>query len=63
MTEWALISLGLLVFSAIYCARKTISDFRGARPAAGVWGLVALTGPVSALTLALTVLLLSAYYH
>jgi len=62
MTEWLLISFALLVCSAIYCSQKMVADFRRTK-LAGIWGLVALAGTLSALAIGLTVLVLSAYYH
>lgn len=63
MFEWVLISMALLVVSTVYCARNMIADFRNAKASAGIWGAVALAGTQSPLTLGVTVLLLSMYYH
>ena len=62
MTEWLLITFVLLVCSTIYCSQKMVADFRRTK-LAGIWGLVALAGTISALAIGLTVLLISAYYH
>jgi hypothetical protein len=53
----------LLVVSTIYCARNMITDFRNAKSSAGIRGAVALAGTLSPLTLGLTALLFSIYYH
>ena len=50
MLPFLLISMALLVCNAIYCSRKMFADFKGAEPAAGVWGLLALSGALMALT-------------
>jgi hypothetical protein len=63
MLEWVLISMVLLVVSTVYCARNVIADFRNAKASAGIWGAVALAGTLSPLTLGLTALLFSIYYH
>jgi len=63
MLEWLLISLALLVVSTIYCARNMIADFGAAKTSAGIWGAAALAGTLSPLTLGVTVLLSSMYYH
>ena len=63
MVEWVLISMVLLVVSTVYCARNMIADFRNAKASAGLWGAVALAGTLSPLTLGVTVLLSSIYYH
>lgn len=46
---WFAITAVLLMWNAIYCARKVAVDFRGPIPASGVWGLFALAGTLSAL--------------
>ncbi|MFS2109557.1 hypothetical protein ACCC88_07715 [Sphingomonas sp. Sphisp140] len=61
--ELLLIPLALLVITATYCAQKMVADFRSANRTAGLWGAVALAGPLSCLTIALTAVLLSLYYH
>jgi len=63
MVEWVLISMVLLVVSTVYCAQNMIADFRNAKASAGLWGAVALAGTLSSLTLGVTVLLSSIYYH
>ena len=55
--------MALLVVSTVYRARNMIADFRNAKASAGIWGAVALAGTQSPLTLGVTVLLLSMYYH
>jgi len=49
---WLIVTVALLVWNAIYCARKIISDFRGPTPASGVWGLFALAGALSTIAIA-----------
>ena len=61
--ELLLIPLALLVVTAIYCARNMIAAFRSGNRSAGTWALVSLAGPVSCLAVALTVAMLSLYYH
>lgn len=51
MIAWVIITAVLLAWNAIYCTRKIIADFRGPKPASGVWGLFALAGAVSTLGL------------
>ncbi|NWK96821.1 hypothetical protein DM806_14345 [Sphingobium lactosutens] len=45
-----LISLALLICNATYCAAKMIYDFKRVERASGVWGLLAFTGSLIALS-------------
>ena len=47
MTVWLNLTLVLLVWNVVYCGLKIASDFRGPKPANGVWGLFALGGVLS----------------
>ena len=50
------LSIALLLWTALYCVRKAIADFRGATPASGILGLVAAFGamlPIGVLSFAL----------
>jgi TRAP-type C4-dicarboxylate transport system permease small subunit len=38
------LSIALLLWTAIYCVRKAISDFRGTTPASGIPGVIAVLG-------------------
>lgn len=38
------LSIALLLWTALYCVRKAMADFRGATPASGILGLVAAFG-------------------
>lgn len=47
MIVWLTLTLVLLVWNAVYCSIKIVVDFRGPKPANGVWGLFALAGVLS----------------
>jgi hypothetical protein len=47
MIVWLIITVVLLIWNAVYCARKIVADLRGPKPASGVWGLFALAGALS----------------
>ncbi|TVV71228.1 hypothetical protein [Sphingomonas solaris] len=53
MIFWLVVTFVLLVWNAIYCVVKIRSDFKGPKPANGVWGLFALAGALSMLAMAL----------
>ena len=53
MIFWFLVTIVLLVWNAIYCAVKIAADFRGPKPANGVWGLFALAGALSMIVMGL----------
>ena len=58
MLALVLISIALLIWTATFCIRKTIADFRGPKPASGLGGLLAVAGalvPLALLTMALLV--------
>lgn len=59
MIAWFIVSLVLLIWNAIYCTRKIVIDFRGPKPASGVWGLFALAGALSTLSIGLVAVLVS----
>ena len=42
MIVWFVLTLVLLIWNAVYCGLKIAADFRGPKPANGVWGLFAL---------------------
>lgn len=50
MLAFLLISLVLLVCSAIYCLRRIVADFKCSKQAEAIWGLFALAGALMALT-------------
>ena len=47
MIVWLVLTLVLLIWNAVYCSLKIAADFRGSKPANGVWGLFALAGALS----------------
>lgn len=47
MIVWFVLTLVLLIWNAVYCGLKIAADFRGPKPANGVWGLFALAGILS----------------
>lgn len=49
---WFIVTFALLLWNVIYCIGKIRSDFKGPRPANGVWGLFALAGALSAIAIA-----------
>ena len=51
MILWFVITAALLVWNAVYCGMKISADFRGPKPASGVWGLFALAGALSVLVM------------
>lgn len=53
MILWLAITTPLVIWNAVYCGLKIAADFRGSKPANGVWGLFALAG---ALSMILTIL-------
>lgn len=53
MIVWLTLTLVLLVWNAVYCSLKIVADFRGPKPANGVWGLFALAGVLSLTAFAL----------
>lgn len=53
MIFWFTVTFALLVWNAIYCVVKVRSDFKGPKPANGVWGIFALAGVLSAIAMAL----------
>lgn len=53
MVFWFVLTVVLLVWNAIYCFLKIIADFRGPKPANGVWGLFALAGVLLAVAMAM----------
>jgi hypothetical protein len=53
------ISIVLLLWNAIYCARKAIDDFRSCKPASGLFGVLAIAGAGLPLGLLSLVLLLA----
>lgn len=53
MIFWFIVTFVLLVWNAIYCVVKIGSDFKGPKPANGVWGIFALAGVLSAIALAM----------
>lgn len=52
MIFWFAATIALLIWNAIYCSMKIISDLRGPKPANGVWGLFALAGVLSVIAIA-----------
>jgi hypothetical protein len=53
MVVWLIVTAVLLVWNAVYCGLKIAADFRGPKPANGVWGLFALLGVLSMIAMAL----------
>ncbi|OHD04996.1 MAG: hypothetical protein A2095_14850 [Sphingomonadales bacterium GWF1_63_6] len=53
MIFWLVVTVVLLIWNAIYCIVKITADFRGPKPASGVWGLLALAGVLSAVAMAI----------
>lgn len=51
MLAWVVITVVLLIWAAIHASMRMVADFRGPKPASGVWGLFALAGILSALLL------------
>lgn len=41
----------LLLFNLCWCMARMVGDFRGPRPANGVWSLIAAAGAIAALAL------------
>jgi len=52
MIVWLIVTIVLLMWNAVYCGLKIAADFRGPKPASGVWGLLALTGVLSTIVMA-----------
>lgn len=52
MIVWLIVTVVLLIWNAVYCGIKIVADFRGPKPASGVWGLFALAGVLSMLAMA-----------
>ncbi len=59
MIAWFIASFVLLIWTALYCGIKIVADFRGPKPANGVWGLFALAGVLSTLALAIVSILVA----
>jgi hypothetical protein len=55
MTVWLIVTVVLLIWNIVYCSMKIVADFRGPKPASGVWGLFALAGVLSMIGMALAV--------
>ncbi|PZO73137.1 MAG: hypothetical protein DI632_14935 [Sphingomonas hengshuiensis] len=53
MISWFIVTLFLLIWNAVYCAFKIATDFRGPKPANGVWGLFAIAGVLSTIAMAI----------
>lgn len=53
MIVWLIVTVLLLIWNAVYCGLKIVADFRGPKPASGVWGLFALAGALSTIAMAL----------
>jgi hypothetical protein len=53
MIAWLIVTVILLTWNAVYCGLKIAADFRGPKPASGVWGLFALAGVLSMIAMAL----------
>jgi heme/copper-type cytochrome/quinol oxidase subunit 2 len=53
MIFWFVVTFVLVVWNAIYCIVKIRADFRGPKPANGVWGLFALAGVLSTIAIAI----------
>ncbi|EPE61540.1 hypothetical protein [Exiguobacterium sp. S17] len=53
MIVWLIVTVVLLICNAVYCGIKIVADFRGPKPASGVWGLFAFAGALSTLAMAL----------
>jgi hypothetical protein len=53
MIAWFIVTVALLIWNAVYCGLKIAADFRGPKPASGVWGLFALAGVLSMIAMAL----------
>ena len=53
MIVWLIVTVVLLIWNAVYCGIKIVADFRGPKPASGVWGLFPLAGVLSMLAMAL----------
>ena len=53
MIAWLIVTVVLLTWNAVYCGLKIAADFRGPKPANGVWGLFALAGVLSTIAMAL----------
>ena len=56
MIFWFGVTFALLLWNAVYCAAKIRSDFKGPKPANGVWGLFALAGALFAIAIAILAL-------
>jgi hypothetical protein len=56
MIFWFIVTFVFLIWNAIYCIGKIRSDFKGPKPANGIWGLFALTGVLSAIAIAILAL-------
>ncbi|TPG49474.1 hypothetical protein [Sphingomonas glacialis] len=52
MIVWLIITVVLLIWNAVYCGLKIAADFRGPKPASGVWGMFALAGVLSMIVMA-----------
>ena len=57
-----LLSLALLACNVIYCAQRTLTDWKQAQNAQATWGLLALSGALMAL-LAMVWALLASLAH
>ncbi|MDR6790607.1 hypothetical protein J2Y58_003990 [Sphingomonas sp. BE138] len=53
MIVWFIVTIVLLIWNAVYCGIKIAADFRGPKPANGVWGLFALAGVLSMIAMAM----------
>jgi len=49
---WLIVTVVSLMWNAVYCGLKIAADFRGPKPASGVWGLLALAGVLSTIVMA-----------
>ena len=52
MIVWLIITVVLLTWNAVYCSMKIAADFRGPKPASGIWGMFALAGVLSMIVMA-----------